>query len=257
MQEMELIHALSGKVTPSSASGRLRTRPGSILRRLVVDSPRSVGARARQQRWLRFQASFPAFGDLKVIDLGGTVETWRRAPVRPAHVTVLNLYEPGGPDEPWVRPVIGDACHARQVLADAGLPVEYDLVYSNSLIEHVGGHAKRAELTAEIRALAPRHWVQTPNRWFPIEPHWLFPLMQFLPFSWRVAVALHWPLVHTRPPSREQAVVEVSWTDLIDATQLRAYLPDSTVLRERVLGLTKSLTALQTSSAEPRTDDQA
>ena len=61
----------------------------------------------------------------------------------------------------------------------AGAPMSYDVVFSNSLLEHVGGHAQRAALAREVRSLAPRHWVQTPYRYFPLEPHWLFPGMQF------------------------------------------------------------------------------
>jgi hypothetical protein len=36
-----------------------------------------------------FRNAFPAIENLRLLDLGGTVETWHRAPVRPRHVTVL------------------------------------------------------------------------------------------------------------------------------------------------------------------------
>lgn len=189
---------------------------------------------------------FPDVADMRVVDLGGTVETWRRAPVRPREVVVVNLFEPGTSDDPTRVPVTGDACAARAVLAEAGICGEFDLVFSNSLLEHVGGHARRAALATEVGALAPRHWVQTPYRYFPVEPHWLFPFMQFLPVPARARVARSWPLVHTLPASHEEAVKDVQWTELIGICELRSYFPDSRVVRERLGGLTKSIVAVRT-----------
>ncbi|AWT56786.1 hypothetical protein [Mycolicibacterium smegmatis] len=214
------------------------------LRRMLVDSPVSLGAKARMRRWQIFRNAFPDIENMRLLDLGGTVETWNRAPVRPKHVTVLNLLEPGESDSDWIVPVAGDACNAAAVLADANVETTFDVVFSNSLIEHVGGHARRSELASQVQALAPRHWVQTPYRYFPLEPHWLFPGMQFLPVAVRVKIAAHWPLVHTRPANVEEARNEVLWTELVSVTEMREYFPGSTILRERVLGLPKSLIAL-------------
>ena len=134
---------------------------------------------------------------MKVVDLGGTVEAWERAPIKPAHVTVLNLFEPGSSSVDWITPVMGDACDAKAVL-DAELgSADYDVVFSNAVLEHVGGHASCLKFAESVHALAPRHWVQTPYRYFPIEPHWLFPGMQFLPVAARARIAATWPLAHS------------------------------------------------------------
>jgi hypothetical protein len=159
-------------------------------------------------------------------------------------VVVVNLFEPGDAEDETLVPVTGDACAARAALAAAGIEGGFDLAFSNSLLEHVGGHAHRAELAGEIRALAPRHWVQTPYRYFPLEPHWLFPGLQFLPMAARSRLAAHWPLAHSRPESREAAMSEVQWTELVGVAELRAYFPGARIHHERVAGLTKSLTAI-------------
>jgi len=197
------------------------------------------------RRWDVFRDVFPTIANLRVLDLGGTVDAWRLAPVRPRHVTVLNLVEPGETDQEWITPLTGDACAAREALVSAGVEPRFDLVFSNSLIEHVGGHARRNDLAAEIRRLAPHHWVQTPYRYFPVEPHWLFPGMQFLPTKARVAIARRWPLVHTRPESYEQARESVLWTELVGITEMRSYFPGSAIVRERALGFPKSLIAIR------------
>ena len=215
------------------------------VRRLIVDGPNSIGAKARAARWQVFSDAFPDVANMRVIDLGGTVESWLRAPVRPAEVTVLNLTEPGVSTESWLTPVEGDACAAVEVLKRQGLDPNFDLVFSNSLIEHVGGHAKRSELAEQVSELAPHHWVQTPYRYFPIEPHWLFPMMQFLPAPARASVAYRWPLTHTRPDSRETALSEVQWTELIGVRELRSYFPQSQIVKERLAGVPKSLIAVR------------
>ena len=218
---------------------------GRRVRNLLVDSPNSLGARARRWRWEVFTELFPDVAQMRVLDLGGTVDSWSRAPVRPAHVTVVNLTEPGETDDDWLIPVYGDACTASAVLAAAGLPTRYDLVFSNSLIEHVGGHAARLALAREVRAAAPYYWVQTPYRYFPLEPHWLFPFMQFLPVRARTGIALRWPLQHTRAASRAEAEESVQWTELIGITELAGYFPGSRILHDRALGLVKSIIAAQ------------
>ena len=219
----------------------------SRLRRVLVDSPTSLGGKARKRRWELLRATFPNLENMRVLDLGGTVQAWERAPLSPDLVTVLNLTEPGEPTGPHVVAVTGDACRAVDILTELNLPTTYDLVYSNSLIEHLGGHARRLEFAEQVRALAPRFWVQTPYRYFPIEPHWLFPGMQFLPAAARVKIATHWPLSHTPAESYDDARDEVLWTELISQTELRDCLPESTILHERVLGLTKSLIAVKRS----------
>lgn len=129
---------------------------------------------------------------MRVLDLGGTSLFWSRAPVRPRHVTVINLNEPGDP-LPWLRTLRGDACEAKDLVGQE----EFDLVLSNSLIEHLGGHRTRQRFADVVRAMAPRYVVQTPYRYFPVEPHWLFPGMQFLPLNARQWLAPRWPLGHT------------------------------------------------------------
>lgn len=218
---------------------------GKRVRERVVDSPTSLGAKARMRRWDVFASIFPDIERMRIVDLGGTVESWRRAPVQPREVVVVNLLEPGDPDSPWLIPVLGDACEASDVLNRSGVDATFDLVFSNSLLEHVGGHANRVALAREVRALAPRHWVQTPYRYFPIEPHWVFPLMQFLPVAMRVRVARSWPLVHSRPASSVEALEDVLWTELIGITELRSYFPESQVVMERMGGLVKSIVAVR------------
>ncbi|MEX5631238.1 class I SAM-dependent methyltransferase [Parafrankia sp. FMc2] len=217
---------------------------GRSVRRLMVESPNSLGARSRGRRWDRVREHFPDIDDMRVVDLGGTVDFWQRLERRPVHVVVINLEKPAEPAPPGIEVVVGDACDP---------PAEtftgrFDLVFSNSVIEHVGGHAKRLAFADVTRRLAPLHWVQTPNRYFPLEPHWLFPGFQFLPVSARASVAQHWPLAHTKSPDREDALSATMSTELIGRTELRAYFPDSEIIDERSGPLVKSVIAVRTAA---------
>jgi hypothetical protein len=210
------------------------------LRGRVVEGPNSLGERSRSRRWRAFAQRFPDVDKWHVIDLGGTPEAWLRAPVRPHRVTVLNLVPFDVPDDPWLTVVRGDACALDETL----LSQSFDLVFSNSLIEHVGGDARCLDLAGAVHRLAPRHWVQTPYRYFPIEPHWLFPGMQFLPARVRAAIARSWPLAHSRATS-ETAIRAVLSTMLLSRTEMRHYFPDSEILSERIGPFVKSLIAVK------------
>ncbi|MFB4316850.1 class I SAM-dependent methyltransferase [Actinomadura sp. 21ATH] len=208
-----------------------------------MDAPGSLGARYRARRWDWLCAAFPELDRMSVIDLGGTAESWHRAPVRPARVHIVNLEKPPADPPPWLRADHADACE---------LPAEilggrYDLVISNSVLEHLGGHARRRMFAAAVHRLADRHWVQTPYRYFPVEPHWVCPGMQFLPPPARAAVARHWPLVHTPPADRAEALRAVLEVELLSRTEMREYFPHSRILGEKVAGLTKSLIAVKRS----------
>jgi hypothetical protein len=214
----------------------------TALRQRLVDGPDSLGQRNRQRRWAWLREEFPGIESMSVIDLGGTVEAWLRAPVRPATVHVVNLEAQPKDTPDWLTAEQGDACALPASLDGAA----FGLVFSNSVIEHVGGHAQRVKFAAEVHRLAPRHWVQTPYRYFPVEPHWLFPGFQFLPVNARAELSRRWPLVHTRSESREQGLRAAMSVELLSRTEMTFYFPDSALRTERMMGMVKSLIAVKT-----------
>jgi hypothetical protein len=183
---------------------------------------------------------FPQLDQMRVLDLGGTDRFWKRAPVQPRSVTVINLEEPGDHLD-WLTPIQGDACDAPELVGGQ----EFDLVFSNSLIEHLGGHIPRTRFAHAVCSLAPRYAVQTPYRYFPVEPHWLFPGMQFLPVTTRSWLAPRWPLGHTYRWPAERARDEVMFTELLSSIEFRTYFPDARIEWERIAGVPKSMIAIR------------
>lgn len=211
------------------------------LRNRVVDSPESLGQRKRAQRWEWLRATFPSLGSMSVIDLGGTVDAWKRAPVQPAMVHVINLEPPPDDVPDWIRADQADACDLPKHIASHG----YDLAFSNAVIEHVGGHVQRQRFADSVHNLAPRHWIQTPYRYFPIEPHWLFPGFQFLPLTIRGEISRRWPLVHTQSADHAEGVRAAMGVELLSRTEMAWYFPDSEIRHEKMLGMIKSLIAVK------------
>jgi len=209
----------------------------SALALVNTDDPASIAGRARARRFEEFDRRFPQLGEMRVLDLGGTPRFWRAAPVKPQHVTIVNLITEAG-DESWIDSRQGDIFQ---------LPPgeRFDLVVSNSVIEHLGGHEQRMRFAEVVERHASRHWVQTPNYYFPVEPHWLFPGMQYLPDRGRVAVAEHWKLGHIRTRSRAEAEREIAEVELLTPKALAGYFPSSEIWFERMLGLAKSIVAIK------------
>ena len=57
----------------------------------------------------------------------------------------------------------------------------FDLAFSNAVVEHVGDREAQRAFVQEVCRVARRVFVTTPNRWFPIEVHTLWPLVHWLP----------------------------------------------------------------------------
>ena len=95
----------------------------------------------------------------------------------PGKITALGLHDGAGfrsryPAIPYVQ---GDAC---------SLPFRddsFDVVFSNAVIEHVGGRERQQRLVEEALRVGRRVFLTTPNRWFPVEVHTRVPLVHWLP----------------------------------------------------------------------------
>ena len=110
---------------------------------------------------------------------------------------------------------------------------EFPLAFSSSVIEHVPKELQAA-FASEIRRVSERYYVQTPNRWFPIEPHYQFPFFQFFPERLQRWLNSRFTLGWRKKGSWEEA-------NLLSAGDLRRLFPDGEIHREKLLGLTKSL----------------
>lgn len=88
----------------------------------------------------------------------------------------------------WSGLACGDRDMRPLVLADGlRLPFPdgaFDLVYSNAVIEHVGGEVEQRAFLDEQGRVATWWVTTTPNRWFPVESHTRVLLRHWMP-GWR------------------------------------------------------------------------
>ena len=110
---------------------------------------------------------------------------------------------------------------------------EFPLVFSSSVIEHIPTNLQQA-FADEIRRVGRRYFVQTPNRYFPIEPHYQVPFFQFLPERLQRALNARFTMGWREKGDWEEA-------NLLSAGDLRRLFPDGEIHREKLFGLTKSL----------------
>lgn len=178
----------------------------------------------------------------RILDVGGTREFWDMMgseAVGDAHVTLLNLAaQPGS-----VRGFASVAGDARDLSRYADS--HFDVVFSNSVIEHLGpDFADQQRMADEITRVGKRYFVQTPNRYFPLEPHFLVPGFQFFPLSLRVWLVSNFNMGwYRRIPDKAKARREVESVSLLSRSDLRRLFPRAEIYEERIAGLTKSFVA--------------
>ena len=152
-------------------------------------------------------------------------------------ITLLNLTK-ASPMLPNVTAVVGDA--RRIEMQDAS----FDVVFSNSMIEHMGTFQEQVRVAGEIRRIGRCYFVQTPNRYFPLEPHFLFPFFQFFPLKVRVWLLQNFDLGwYPKTPDEAKARSIVAGVRLLDRNQFSSLFPGAALYEEKFLGMTKSFVA--------------
>jgi 2-polyprenyl-3-methyl-5-hydroxy-6-metoxy-1,4-benzoquinol methylase len=119
----------------------------------------------------------------------------------------------------------------------------FDIVFSNSVIEHVGGIERQRKFADECMRCGRNFFVQTPNRWFPVDTHTLMPLIHWLPLRIfkkfvRVSPRL---LFFTHDPGD---IEDFRNLHLLGARDLQELYPGAIIIKERFLGMVKSLIAV-------------
>ena len=174
--------------------------------------------------------------DTRVLDAGGYEYYWQFSDLLP-RVTVANLEGParGQSRRSWV-------------IADARmLPFRdrsFEVAFSNSVIEHISNPVDRRSFARELGRVAERYYVQTPNFWFPIEPHLMTPFVHYLPKTLQRRLLRNFTvwgiLVRPTPEGCDDFLRDIR---MLDESELRQLFPAAEIWRERVLGITKSLIA--------------
>ena len=212
------------------------------------DDQNTLGSRLRRRRLAMFLEMIAAVsgrhGRCRILDLGGRRSYWRAAPpgFLQAHrctVTLSNLEDqPDGDD--IFSTIREDAC------ALAYPDASFDLVHSNSVIEHVGGWARMRSFADQTRRVAPGYFIQTPDYWFPYEPHYGTPFFALMPRPLQLRLLMSRPCgFFPKAKSLDEAIRCLEATQLLTRRMMAELFPDAEIVHERVGGLSKSLIAVR------------
>jgi hypothetical protein len=191
--------------------------------------------RRRMRRFDEFVSSLDS-RPITVLDLGGQPGIWEYVRT-PLEIVILNL--PGialhaGSDRHRITYVEGDACDLSRY-SDS----QFDVVFSNSVIEHVGDDRNVRLFCSEAMRVGRTVWIQTPSKHFPIEAHTGMPCWWYYPRGMRRWFINRWR--RSLP----------AWTEMVEGTsfitkqQLQSAFPGCRVVTEWYLGFPKSYTAIR------------
>jgi hypothetical protein len=201
--------------------------------------PGSFSNRMRERRFKLFEELGTALPrPLRILDIGGTNAFWEQrgwAGRDDVQITLVNLKtEPR--KHANIHPTVGDATNLAEHADGA-----FDIAFSNSVIEHLFELEAQAAMAREVQRVARAFWVQTPNFWFPMEPHFLVPGWHWMPERARIALIRRRACGWRGPcPDPDVAARTVREIRLLTRRQLRRLFPGATVHSERIAGLPKS-----------------
>ena len=213
----------------------------------------------RKRRLASLVVAYPDLAHYDVLDVGGRPGIWNLLKahygVEPKSLTLLNVEKDVAAIDSAADGICssGHAGDANSVSHDLvvgdgrRLPFadkSFDLAFSNSVIEHVGSLADMENFAAECDRVAKKIYVQTPNHWFPIEPHLVCAFIHWLPrkiYRKVSFLSLNYALFAWRSASLNRIFYEeFDGVRLLRRSQVATLFPNRKIDREKVMGLTKS-----------------
>lgn len=192
---------------------------------------------------------FEKFGYVSILDIGGSKNYWDIVPKEflerhMVKITCLNLPNVNLPVNDNIFTFVnGDGCNLTEFKDN-----QFHIAHSNSVIEHVGDWSKMIQFSNEIRRVADSYFVQTPNYWFPIEPHWYLPFFHWLPRPLEALCLMTFPPMANydkKCKNIDEAMRRIDESRLLSKSMFSWLFPDATIKVERYILLSKSFVAVR------------
>ena len=216
-----------------------------LVRFADVNRPGSPAFRVREKRSIiiRYIIEHLENPKISILDVGGTPEFWKNMAITGSEkckIILLNREFFTIDDYPYMTSIVGDGRDMAMFPDDM-----FDLVISNSVIEHVGNYTNQQQIANEIKRVGKNYFVQTPNYFFPIEPHFLIPFFQFYPLRIRMFLLSHFNIgYYHKIRKQSDAFNIISSIRLLHKRDLMNLFPDSIIMKEKLCGVTQSLLVL-------------
>ena len=228
-------------VATEQAGRQLPWSPGGLRRHHEIIA--RISRIFRQRRTAEFLHRFNPTRQTRILDVGGLPRFWQNVPIK-AQVTIINL----GP----LAPHEADFLTPNQTFMQADatkLPwadQSFDVVFSNSVIEHVGSWEKQIAFARECQRVGKSWWIQTPAREFPVEPHYAALFLHWFPKRVQKKLLRHFSLWGwLARPSSDALDASLAELRLLKSKEFKSLFPDSQIRTERLFGLPKSYVAFK------------
>lgn len=183
---------------------------------------------------------------VKILDIGGTVKFWEDMNFTPGidyYITLLNLTFPSSESSNYTK-IIGSATDLKQFKDQS-----FDVVFSNSVIEHLFSWDNQMKMANEIKRVAKNYFIQTPNYYFPLEPHFNTIGFQYLSRALKIKLLTNIDLGHyTGLRNYNDAANVIDEIKLLRKKQMKKLFSEAEIHCEKMFGLNKSIIAIHFNS---------
>lgn len=199
-----------------------------------------------------------SISNASVLDIGGTINYWEmNLQYLPeglvGEIDIVNL-----PPQDSVEKTMGGVT-IRSYEGDALTPPyrldQYDLVHSNSVIEHVGNLKSQALMAHSLVNLGQYYWIQTPAKSFPLEPHFYVPFFAYLPLGLRALLVRNFDLgFHRKRTDWLDSRILCEETRLLNKKEYETIFSDAKIIKEHFFLFVKSYIATNLTNSDTNLD---
>lgn len=176
---------------------------------------------------------------ISILDVGGKINFWENrglAGNNEYKITIINI-EKEKSLYSNIKTLIGDATDLSQFTNKS-----FDIAHSNSVIEHLYNFENQKKMALEIIRVGQKHIVQTPNKYFFLEPHYLIPFFQFCPNKLKYLVLTKTKLSRLKKWDKNFAKQYIKEIRLLSLKEMKVLFPNSKIYFEKFMGMNKSFT---------------
>ena len=225
----------------------------SLMARKIsnYDDKTSVSSKLRMKRIQPFlliiEEAYGEHGHVNIIDTGGTEKYWNIVSQNFLHennvtITIVNLPGTKMPkDYDSFKFIESNGCDLSDFADNS-----FHFAHSNSVVEHVGDWNQMVLFAKEINRIAKAYYVQTPNYWFPIEPHCMTLFFHWFPKPIRIWLIFNFTLGHWRKAETvDEAVRKIESARLLNKKMFLELFEGADVTTEKFFFLPKSFVAIK------------
>ncbi len=174
-----------------------------------------------------------------ILDLGGKINFWENRDLAGNNdykITIVNI-EKEKSIYSNIETKMGDATDLSPFKDKS-----FDIAHSNSVIEHLYNFENQKKMASEIMRVGQKHIVQTPNKYFFLEPHYLIPFFQFMPDKLKYLILTKTKLSRLKIWNEKFANQYIKEIRLLSLKEMKQLFPSSKIYFEKFLGMNKSFT---------------